>query len=79
MSQVTLENAHASLPELLEQLNPGEEVEITRDEKSFARIIRTGDKPVPRKRPAPGMVKGLIIHMSDDFDAPLEEFKEYTG
>ncbi len=24
-----------------------------------------------------GSMKGLVIHIADDFDAPLEDFKEY--
>jgi DNA-damage-inducible protein J len=38
-----------------------------------------GGKPVPKKRPvseAYGCMKGKIW-MSDDFDAPLEEMREY--
>ncbi len=30
----------------------------------------------PRKTPKPGCMKGKI-RISDDFDAPLEDFKEY--
>lgn len=26
---------------------------------------------------APGWAKGMILHMSEDFDEPLEDFKEY--
>jgi hypothetical protein len=26
---------------------------------------------------APGSAKDMIAHMADDFDAPLEDFKEY--
>ncbi len=31
-------------------------------------------KIIPRKA---GTMKGLIVRMSDDFDAPLDDFKEY--
>lgn len=24
-----------------------------------------------------GSMKGLVVHIADDFDAPLEDFKEY--
>jgi hypothetical protein len=32
--------------------------------------------PAPKKERTPGTMKGLII-MSDDFDEPLDDFKEY--
>lgn len=31
----------------------------------------------PTRRPNLGWAKGMV-HMSEDFDAPLEEFKEYV-
>jgi hypothetical protein len=36
-------------------------------------------KSVGEKKPQPvfGSGKGLITYMADDFDAPLEDFKEY--
>lgn len=30
-----------------------------------------------RKERKFGAMKGLILHMADDFDAPLEDFKDY--
>ncbi len=30
-----------------------------------------------RPRPAPGLFKGVITYMAPDFDAPLEDMKEY--
>ena len=32
---------------------------------------------LPKRRPKAGSMPGLIIYMADDFDAPLEDFKEY--
>ena len=34
-----------------------------------------GAKKKPLKR---GSMKGLVVFMADDFDAPLEDFKEYV-
>ena len=31
----------------------------------------------PKRKPRFGSAKGLIIYMADDFDAPLEDFREY--
>jgi antitoxin (DNA-binding transcriptional repressor) of toxin-antitoxin stability system len=74
MSTVTLEEAQAQLPQLIEQLQPGEEIIITRDHKPVARL--TGQAPVRKARRA-GTLKGSVLYMAPDFDAPLEEFKDY--
>jgi len=54
---------------------PGEELIITRENEPVARLIREAQRSrEPRK---PGGAKDTILYMADDFDAPLEEFKEY--
>jgi len=73
--QVSLAEAAASLNDLVEAAINGEEV-----------ILLNGDRPAIKLMPLipiesikdriPGSAKGLIW-MSDDFDEPLEEFKEY--
>jgi antitoxin (DNA-binding transcriptional repressor) of toxin-antitoxin stability system len=75
MSTVTLDEAQAQLPKLIEQLHPGEEIVITRDQKPVARLVGVGtaERP-PRKL---GTLKGTVLYMAPDFDAPLEDFKEY--
>jgi antitoxin (DNA-binding transcriptional repressor) of toxin-antitoxin stability system len=70
---VTLEDAQARLPQLLEQLHPGEEIIITRDGRPVARLIRQGTPPRTPRRP--GTSKGTVLYMAPDFDAPLEDFK----
>jgi len=34
-------------------------------------------EPAGWQRPAPGLLKGQIVHMADDFDAPLDDLREY--
>lgn len=71
--QVSLVEAAANLNDLVEAAINGEEV-----------ILLNGDRPAIKLTPIqlvkpnrkPGSAKGLIW-MSDDFDEPLEEFKEY--
>ena len=41
MTAVTLEEAHAKLPELLDQLQPGEEMTITAEGKPVAHVRKT--------------------------------------
>jgi hypothetical protein len=43
----------------------------------MAKQGNAGINPAISPRPAPGMCKGAIVHMAPDFDAPLEEMKEY--
>ena len=38
--------------------------------------IQKAEKPQPRERKF-GSMKGLVKHIADDFNAPLEDFKEY--
>ncbi len=77
MTQVTLEEAGTQLSQLIRAAREGEEVVITQDSQPVARLV-----PVPetesegRPRPRFGSGKGLF-RMSPDFDAPLEDFKEY--
>jgi prevent-host-death family protein len=71
MTQVTLEEAQDRLPELVAAAERGEEVVITRENQPTIKLV-----PVVANR-QPGSAKGLIW-MADDFDAPLEDFKEYV-
>jgi prevent-host-death family protein len=74
---ITIEEAQAKLKELIHQLAPGEEVIITEDSHPVARLVN--EQPVSAKppRPGPGLCKGMITYMAPDFDAPLEDLKEY--
>ncbi len=75
MNMITIEEAQAKLPELIAKLTPGEEVVITRNEQPVARLV--GEPRRVRKPRQPGSAKDKILYMADDFDAPLEDFKEY--
>lgn len=75
MSSVTLEEAQARLPQLLERLQPGEEIIITRDQEPVARLI--GEARPARRPRTLGTMKGSVLYMAPDFDAPLDDFKEY--
>jgi hypothetical protein len=48
--------------------------ENNRDLKESIPYLPEDNKPVFRK---PGLYKGQIV-MADDFDAPLDDFKEYS-
>jgi len=72
MVKVALEEAATRLPALIEAAVNGEDVYITVDNQMIRLVPETIIK-VPRQF---GRAKGLI-HMSEDFDEPLEDFREY--
>jgi antitoxin (DNA-binding transcriptional repressor) of toxin-antitoxin stability system len=75
MSIVTIEEAQSRLTELIHGLLPGEELVITENDLPVAKLSRSEPK-VQRPRKA-GSAKDTIHWMAPDFDAPLEEFKDY--
>ena len=74
MNTVTIEEAQAKLPELIEHLQAGEEMTITDQGKPLARVKKTERTSWPCQA---GTAKDKILWIAPDFDAPLEEFKEY--
>lgn len=76
MANVPVEEAQARLPELIEQMQPGEEITITRDSKPVARLVSAG-APAERPQPRLGTLKGTVQYIAPDFDAPLDDFREY--
>ena len=74
MQTVPLEIAQSSLPDLLEKVAAGEQITITQDGQPKAMLVSVSlpDRPRPQR----GCLKGKIW-MAPDFDAPLEEFKDY--
>jgi prevent-host-death family protein len=75
---ISLEEAQANLKNLIHQLAPGEEVIITENQRPVARLVSEQPQPAKLPRPRPGLCKGAIVYMAPDFDAPLEDMKEYT-
>jgi antitoxin (DNA-binding transcriptional repressor) of toxin-antitoxin stability system len=75
MSTVTLEDAQAHLPQLIEQLQPGEEIILTHHDRPVATIHAMS--PASREPPRFGTLKGTILYMAPDFDAIPEGFEDY--
>jgi len=73
-------NAHdenVKLIDLIQTIENGEEVFIVdKDGKTFQIVQVKPSSKYSDPRPEYGSAEGLI-EMSDDFDAPLEDFKEY--
>ncbi len=76
---VTLENAKLELSDLVKRAANGEEVVITDADNPVARLISANGSAniVDSIRPRFGSGKGQVLYMAPDFDAPLEDFKEY--
>ena len=74
MQQINLIEASKHLPDLIEAAINGEEIVITKDNQPVAKLV-----PVPPAKKGgrrAGSAKGLVT-ISDDFDEPLEDFKDY--
>ena len=73
MQEIGITQAKERLPELIEQALGGEDVVITRGDQPLVRLIAVTERK--QQRPF-GSARGLI-RLSDDFDEPLEDFREY--
>jgi antitoxin (DNA-binding transcriptional repressor) of toxin-antitoxin stability system len=74
MATVNVDDAQAHLRQLIAGLNPGEQLTIVQGGEPVATLARTAVKQWPCKA---GSVKDSSHWMAPDFDAPLEEFREY--
>lgn len=74
MTTVDLKQAKKHLNELLETVLKGEEIIITENNEPVMKLspVKSEKKP-PRQ---PGSAKGKVW-ISEDFDAPLEDFEDY--
>ncbi len=74
MTTMNLEYAQAHLQEVIAGLNPGEPLVLTKDGEPVATLTRNPPKSWPCKA---GSARTEGYWMAPDFDAPLEEFREY--
>jgi antitoxin (DNA-binding transcriptional repressor) of toxin-antitoxin stability system len=71
---VSLEQAQADLSGLIARLPTQGEIVITNGSRPIARLVAapaTGERKL-------GTMAGSVLYMAPDFDAPLEDFREYT-
>ena len=73
MHQLTASEALAKLSALMKAVEQGEKVLVASEDDEMIQAITVQSPPQPRKA---GSAKGTFF-MADDFDAPLEDFKEY--
>ena len=74
MSNVNLDDAKAHLPEIISGLNPGEQLIIVQAGEPLATLTRSPQNQWPCTA---GSARQTQHWMAPDFDAPLEEFREY--
>jgi antitoxin (DNA-binding transcriptional repressor) of toxin-antitoxin stability system len=70
---ISIEEAQAKLPEIIDKLHPEEEVVITKDDQPVAE-----PRSIPAAKPQPrfGSCKGMLTVVAEDKEH-LEDFKEY--
>jgi antitoxin (DNA-binding transcriptional repressor) of toxin-antitoxin stability system len=71
MTSISLEEAQAKLPEIIQQLQPGEEITITDHGLPLAQVKKAEPASWPCQA---GTAKDKILWIAPDFDAPLEDF-----
>jgi antitoxin (DNA-binding transcriptional repressor) of toxin-antitoxin stability system len=76
MAIVSIEEAQAILPELIDHLAAGEELVITRNQQPIACLL--AQEPPKRHPRKAGSAKGLLTILVED-DAHLQGFEEYMG
>ena len=75
MATVNLDDAKAHLPQIISDLKPGEQVVIVKDGEPIAILTRNQPNQCPC---VAGSAKDTRHWMSPEFDAPLEDFREYS-
>ena len=70
--QVTIELLNDNALNLLKQLEQMSIIRFTKSQKSKDEVT-----VVPKKQRTFGAMKGLVLYMAKDFNAPLDDFKDY--
>jgi len=75
MKTLPIHQACRHLDDLVDAAIAGEEVVLTRDDHPAVKLVPVAS--AGSAHPQFGSARGLI-KMSDDFDAPLDDFDDYT-
>ena len=76
METIDINQALPQIKKLLEIASTGEEIIITKNNQPMVKL--GAPQAAPKRPPLFGSDKN-IISISDDFDEPLEDFKDYIG
>ena len=74
MHTVTIHEAKTHLSRLIREVLQGEEVIIAKGKTPLVRLTALPDARPQRRLDG---CKGLVVSMSEDFDAPLADFNDY--
>jgi prevent-host-death family protein len=77
MTTISIEEAQATLPDLIHRMSSGDEVVITENGQPVARLVPAVTEPPLQQPRKPGFLRGSVLYMAPDFDAPLEDFRDY--
>jgi antitoxin (DNA-binding transcriptional repressor) of toxin-antitoxin stability system len=75
MQQFKIQDAQSRLEDLIDSALEGKEVLIVKEDTKAIQLVPV--EPLTRHAHF-GSAKGLV-KLSDDFDAPLSDFREYTS
>jgi antitoxin (DNA-binding transcriptional repressor) of toxin-antitoxin stability system len=73
MTSVSIQEAQANLPDLIHRLTPGDELVITENQQPVARLIPS--QAIHHRQL--GTMRDSVTFIAPDFDAPLDDFREY--
>lgn len=73
MTTIPIGEASSRLSELIDQLQPGEEIGLTRDSETVARLVKSITQKQTRQF---GLGKGKLTILAND-DEHLEHFQDY--
>jgi antitoxin (DNA-binding transcriptional repressor) of toxin-antitoxin stability system len=76
MVHITVNDAQQRLPELLNAVEAGEEVEIQAENGRNYRLAPSRPRPPVTGVPKAGRLRGLLV-VPDDIKEPLEDLREY--
>jgi len=74
MKTIDINQALSQILFLIEKAVDGEEIIITKNNQPIVKLVSL--QPVPKRPPLFGSDQGLIS-ITNDYDEPLEEFKDY--
>lgn len=74
METIDINQALTEISKLIEKAVDGEEIIITKNNQPIVKLVSL--QPPPTRAPLFGSDRGLIS-ITDDFDEPLEDFKDY--
>lgn len=78
-SEVGAFEAKTHLSRLLDQVEAGEAIDITRHGKRVARLVPPEPEKVRKAKFGCAKGKPGEFYMAPDFDEPLEDFKDYLS